>query len=592
MKKIIVGALLIIILINSCALTAFFFIHTHLDFIERRDREIRGIEQEMFDRLDSFSVLIKPFEEQARNLNEKILMQVYEDIVSESGNGPGDATNGRLRQLVEPFGYVDVYIIDKTGTVVRSSFEGDIGLNMLGLESNFSDFIQSIYGKGRIFTQRLSLSNMNGRKMIYSYFSPEGSEWILETSVSFEDFLRKRYSDELYAHFFDSYFDRIALTYSQLNAYDLVYQTKVSTRSILTGSEVLMEPEVNRAIETEGEYIFRDWKLQKVYIKRKMKKQEFDFVQYPILYLEYDLGSYYSFLLKFYLLSSIGTVLLMLVISLIVYRVVERKMVCRIEELTRVLQTAAEENYGTRVMYSSKIGELMVLAKSTNRLIELVQDREGKLRSALRERESLLEEINHRVKNNLNVVVSLLNLQGNQITSIDEAKEALEKTKNRIYSMAMTHERLYQSDDFSNVKMDGYIESLAGNVRSSFNASEGIHTEIHTKDISLPIGYAIPCGIIVNELLMNAFGHAFPDQTAGKIAVSLEKDADSSYSLTVQDNGIGLPENFSLSSLDTLGLILVETLTKQINGILSIDSDSGAVFRVTFDLPQFLQFGD
>ncbi len=597
MKRYIIGFLILTILINSLALTAFFLIHTHINFIHARDQEIAEIEEEMLDKLNNLTILIKPFEEQAREFSEMVLRDLADTIFSGSGPDPVSLSNENLQELVSRYEFIDVYLIDRSGTIVRSSYTDDVGLNLLALEPNFADFIRSIYGADRVMTQRLSLSNMSGSKMIYSYYNPKGSDWIIETSVGFEEFVRSRYSDELYDLLFHTYFEQIPDTHSQLKSFDIIYQTTASARSFLTGLEEQIEPHILDVINRGETYSEREGRLQTIFMKRKMEKKEFDFVQYPILRIEYDLSEYYRFLLMFYVISAFGIIIFIGLLSGLTFRLVERKLVHRIEELADVLQRSTEQDYSSRVSYSSRIPEMMKLADSTNRLIERVADSEQRLKQALNERETLLDEINHRVKNNLNVVVSLLNLQSDRISSVEEAKDALLKTKNRIFSMALTHEKLYQSEDFSDVKMKSYIDTLVSNIRTLFGDHQEVLIETDVQEVCLPIGYAIPCGIIINELLMNAYSHAFPavdwggagsGSSSGSgseelIRIRLD-EKDTRYILTVEDNGTGLPEDFSIETLDSLGLILVQTLSEQLGGSLSISSGGGTRFEVSFSL--------
>ena len=582
MKRYIIGFLIIVILISAISLIAFFLIHSHINFLRLRNQEIENIEEEMMRKLDNFTFLIQPFEQEVREFNEEVVFEIYREIGSGSGGLPLTVSNTELVQLVEKYNFVDVYLIDHTGTIVRSSFIDDIGLNLLDLEQSFADFIRDVYGSGKVSTQRLGLSNMSGTKMMYSYFSPTGSDWIIEISVDFEGYMRLKYSDELSDFLFHDYFYQLTEFHTQLEEMDIIYCTSVSARSFLTGEEVQVGAEVIGAFAEDRDFSFRKGDNLSIYIKRTMKKQEFDFVQYPILYLAYDLAYYRIFMLKVTLISLIAAVLFTILLSRITYRMVERKLVERIEELAEVLQYAAEGDYSRKVLYSSKIPEMMKLARSTNQLVEKVRDREKRLKQALDERETLLREINHRVKNNLNVVVSLLNLQEDQVSSVEDAREALQKTRNRIYSMALTHEKLYQSENFAEVKMKPYIEDLVANIRNFREDHRPIRIETRIEEISLPIRCAIPCGIIINELLTNAFTHAFPQETQGWILVRLCNDSDSRYNLSVEDSGVGLPENFSLKSLDSLGMILVRTLADQLQGELIISSETGARFEVRF----------
>lgn len=582
MKRYIIGFLIIIILINAISLTAFFLIHSHINFLRLRNQEIENIEEEMMRRLDNFTFLIQPFEQEVRDFNEVVILEINREIGSGNVDLPLAVSNAELERLVEEYDFVDVYLIDHTGAVVRSSFIDDIGLNLLDLEQSFAEFIRDVYGSGRVSTQRLGLSNMSGTKMMYSYFSPVGSDWIIEISTDFEGYMRSRYSGELSDFLFHDYFYQLTEFHTQLEEMDIIYRTNVSARSFLTGREVPIGTEVIEAFAEDRDFSSRKGDTLSIFMKRTMEKQEFDFVQYPILYLAYDLAYYRIFMLKVTLISLIAAVILTILLSLITYRMVERKLVERIEELAEVLQCSAEGDYGRKVLYSSKIPEMMKLARSTNQLVEKVRDREKRLKQALDERETLLREINHRVKNNLNVVVSLLNLQEDQVISVEDAKEALQKTRNRIYSMALTHEKLYQSENFAEVKMRPYIEDLVANIRNFREDHRPIRIETRVEEVSLPIRCAIPCGIIINELLTNAFTHAFPQKSQGWIQVRLCYDSGRQYKLSVEDSGVGLPKEFSLKGLDSLGMILVRTLADQLQGELIISSENGARFEIRF----------
>lgn len=583
MKRFIISILIIIVFINSLALTLFFVVHSHYNFSSIRDRDIEDIEQQVVNRLGSFHIIMEPFEAEVREYSENALMELYQKLTEGTEGMPFSIDDDALREMVQVYDGVDVYLIDPQGIVVQSTFESDIGLNLLDMEENFSGFIQSIYGKDKVFTQRMGISNMQGTKMIYSYFSPEGSEWIIETSVSFEEYMRLQHSDTLYTHLFETFFTEIQTANSNIVGFDIIYQTNVSSRSLITGKEVPVDEEVLQALDKGVSFRRQEDESLHIYRKRHMKRSGFDFVlQYPIIFLEYDLSYYYDFIAKFYLIAGLSMLVLIVLSSGVSYKLVEMKLVRRIEELDEVLQRAAYEDYSVRVRYASRVPELMTLASSTNRLIEQVKTREGELRLALEEREMLLEEIHHRVKNNLNVVISLLNLQREKVRTVEDVKNALLKTRNRIYSMALTHEKLYQSDNFTDVNMKTYIESFLSTFTTSIDNHSRIEIKSMVDEINLSITHAVPCGIILNELLMNAVQHAFPSRQDGVITVSFGKTQDDRYKLTVEDNGVGLPPDFSPDSTDSLGLILVDALIKQLHGTLTIDSNAGTRFVLVF----------
>ena len=206
---------------------------------------------------------------------------------------------------------------------------------------------------------------------------------------------------------------------------------------------------------------------------------------------------------------------------------------------------------------------------------------EEQIRQSLREKETLIKEVHHRVKNNLAVVSSLLSLQAKQIKD-DSLKEMFEDSQQRIKSIALVHEKLYRSKDLSRIDFRDYITTIVGELRSSYWRAGGeIGVNISADDICLDIDTAIPCGLIINELVTNSLKYAFPGSRSGELGVSLAK-FDTLYTLMVKDNGIGLPAGFDHTRTGTLGLQLVEALTRQLRGTLEIKSVAGTEAVVTF----------
>lgn len=209
---------------------------------------------------------------------------------------------------------------------------------------------------------------------------------------------------------------------------------------------------------------------------------------------------------------------------------------------------------------------------------------EEQVQANLREKEVLLKEIHHRVKNNLQVTSSLLNLQSGFIKD-EHAKELFAESQNRIRSMALVHEKLYQSSDLSRIKLLDYIESLAQLLLRSYSVnSNTIQLKISGDAILLSVDTAVPCGLMINELLSNCLKHAFPNNRGGEIQIKIETSEHENVILSVMDNGIGLPSDFNLEQVSSLGLQLVRTLVKQLNGQIEISNveGEGAQFKVSF----------
>jgi PAS domain S-box-containing protein len=203
------------------------------------------------------------------------------------------------------------------------------------------------------------------------------------------------------------------------------------------------------------------------------------------------------------------------------------------------------------------------------------------IQASLREKEALLREIHHRVKNNLQITSSLLRLQGGAVGS-PEARQAFAETQQRIRSMALVHEKLYGSTNLSQIDFGDYIRTLGDLLLQSFAADPSrIHLRVTGDEVLLSIDTAVPCGLIVNELLLNALKHAFPDGERGEIVVDLSDPRDGSCRMSVRDTGVGLPPN--REETGTLGLTLVRGLVAQLGGELGVeDGSGGAGFVVNF----------
>jgi two-component sensor histidine kinase/CheY-like chemotaxis protein len=205
------------------------------------------------------------------------------------------------------------------------------------------------------------------------------------------------------------------------------------------------------------------------------------------------------------------------------------------------------------------------------------------IRGALKEKEVLLKEVHHRVKNNLQVISSLLKLQSQQIKD-EETLEMFNDSRNRVRSMALIHEKLYRSKDLASIDLNGYIQDLIGGLFQSYGVrSKNIILKKDVERIALGVETAIPCGLIINELISNALKHAFPGDRKGEINITLQRLDDDKIKLTVSDNGIGIPEKIDMGNIESLGLRLVRILSEdQLKGKLNLDRTNGTLFQIEF----------
>jgi two-component sensor histidine kinase/DNA-binding NarL/FixJ family response regulator len=209
---------------------------------------------------------------------------------------------------------------------------------------------------------------------------------------------------------------------------------------------------------------------------------------------------------------------------------------------------------------------------------------EVRLLESLKEKETLLKEIHHRVKNNMQLVCSMINLQAESIVNQD-VRNTFRILHSRIYSMSLVHEKLYQHKQFSKINFKDYVNELVSGIRNEFsgdNIKDNVTIDLTLYDKNFTIDKAMPCGLILNELILNALKHASLQSGEGVIKVIFEKREDGLYSLTVKDNGRGLPEGFDINRTDSMGMMLVRELVAQLKGEISVKSDVETVFTIVF----------
>jgi len=222
------------------------------------------------------------------------------------------------------------------------------------------------------------------------------------------------------------------------------------------------------------------------------------------------------------------------------------------------------------------------LRKRVSKATRTLQLSEKQLQVSLNEKNILLKEIHHRVKNNLQVISGLLNLQARHIVDQD-SKETYKESQNRVISMALIHEELYQAKDLGNVDLAAYIQNLASNLFLSYGIDEQrVKLDLETDNVEMIVDTAIPCGLIVNELITNSLKHAFPESMVGEIHVGFSVLDNGDFELRVADNGVGLPQDFEIDSTSTLGLKMVMILVEQLGGTLELEKQNGTSFRITF----------
>jgi len=243
---------------------------------------------------------------------------------------------------------------------------------------------------------------------------------------------------------------------------------------------------------------------------------------------------------------------------------------------------------GSKV-YSHTKGEVVYDSKGHPvKMYGMVQDitnrklAEEKIRKSLEEKEVLLREIHHRVKNNMQIVSSLLMLQSQYIED-EKYKDVFIESQTRIHSMALIHEKLYQSESIAQINFKEYIESIVFNIFESYRIKSNIKIDINVENISIKIDYAVPCGLIINELVTNSLKYAFPDGRQGKIQISLKSNDNNMIRLSISDDGIGIPKDLDIRKTKSLGLHLVTALAEgQLHGEIILNREIGTEFQISF----------
>ena len=219
-----------------------------------------------------------------------------------------------------------------------------------------------------------------------------------------------------------------------------------------------------------------------------------------------------------------------------------------------------------------------------------VNQKNASLNQLLREKEWLINEINHRVKNNLQIVTGLLQKQSSFVNNA-EAFDAIQNSEHRMQSIALIHQKLYQSEGLTLIDMGGYIEELIGYLTGCFNTAPRLKFQCEVGDIQLDVNQAVPFGLILNEAITNSIKYAFPNSRPGLIKIILRQTKEYEYLLLIADNGVGLPLDFNMDANNSMGITLIKGLCRQLNGTLEIENQDGLTLKIAFRTDEILTPG-
>ncbi|MDQ6473005.1 sensor histidine kinase [Flavobacterium sp. LHD-80] len=225
------------------------------------------------------------------------------------------------------------------------------------------------------------------------------------------------------------------------------------------------------------------------------------------------------------------------------------------------------------------------LKQRTNAELELkekeINQKNINLRHLLDEKEWLLKEIHHRVKNNLQTVISLLNSQSAYLEN-DMALSAIKNSQHRIHSMSLIHQKLYNSENISTINMPNYIKELVEYLKESFSLGQRIRFDLKIDPLELDVAQAVPIGLILNESITNSIKYAFPTDRTGMIHITLEATSENRYLLTISDNGIGFDTNMNAKKINSFGLSLIKGLSDDLDAEFSLENQNGTILKIEF----------
>ena len=265
------------------------------------------------------------------------------------------------------------------------------------------------------------------------------------------------------------------------------------------------------------------------------------------------------------------------------------------EELTQSHQT---RNWITGVALLLLIISALMIYNSrvkqrTNKKLKTqqkqIENKNLTLQHLVKEKEWLVKEIHHRVKNNFHIVIGLLSTQASYLKT-EEAINAMNESKNRIFAMSLIHQKLYQSENLTAINMVDYIHELVNHLRDSFNIRQSIQFKLQIDKVELDLSHCIPLGLILNEAITNAIKYAFEKTNESVISISFQRISNNRFSLKISDNGIGLPKNFNTLNQTSMGMKLMYGLTDDIDGALSITNDSGTKIILEFNYEPEINF--
>ena len=526
------------------------------------------------DRFEIYDYLVTNLEERARGGAEAALLELgrlYPDSAAIAR-----ATARGLRADAVRLGVTDVFLIGPSGRIGATSFEEDFGLDILSGGKKYQATLRALYGSGRVAHQSTSESARTGKVASYHYYSPKGSDLIIEVSKSLRDSVKENYQGNS------------AMSYDELLALLVGGRAESGSRASTNAPRHLVRlddlvglaggmvwsfsregtskpelvPLVADAAERGSSSVVRG-RVETIvlHMGEPHPGSEVAGARYFAI-LEVDLSPLWHFRIVAILMALVACALSALIAFLSSKRAFDRGVSERVERLEESIARIAAGDYGSSVEVDGE-DEISAIARGVAAMVRTISERNEELAASLSEKETLLREVHHRVKNNLQIIASLISLQISESPD-PGVNAALSETRTRVYGMALVHDELYKGLSLSGVALGPCLAGIAADVdvnrrRPGLVVDIGVEVEA----IVLATDKALPACLVASELIANCYEHAFPGRLEGKVLVRAQGSAEGGFELSVEDDGVGAG-----LAREGLGLGIARALASQLKGEL------------------------
>ena len=508
-----------------------------------------------------------------------------------------------LRDAADELGVGEIYFIGADGVIRATSFAPDLGLDLFSLGPGFAGFLRSVFGSGRFADQRLSMSTLTSRANSYQYYGPIGADYIIEVSTSLDEAVPRGFQGLGFTELIRLLFNQVDESARPLvRTTDFIWGNEPPYRSFI--DQRAIGDDLARLVEraAAGESNSSTRGSKRTIVRRlSLSRAGFDYVDkgvYAVLVVDHSYARAFTVASASVSLTLIG--LTIAASFLLAKGSFDRHVTCRLEALESAMDRIGsgdadarlDDGEGDEIASIGRSAEGMVaqirernaeLSSLARKLEEKVSEgarREDALKETLEANQSLVHEMDHRVKNNMQFAMSMASMQGRRVDSAD-ARQALERLRSRLGVVSMVQDHALKAPYRPRVRMAEFFADVCADVAGSFDRQiSRIRRVIDAGDIELDAQAAVATGLIVAELVDNAYRHAFADAGEGVLSITMRLGgpaAADGYSVTVRDDGKGEPRGGGV------GLELAGALATQLGGRLSWESADGT--RVTLVIP-------